>query len=116
MKKRIVSPLSLIEVDYTRYSRQIIYPDFGEEGQIRLKKTHVLIAGVGGLGSPGENISYLWSNPRFNCILTDNGGNKAPLGVRRTPDREKAFCERRNYGIYDDKNRKEEKLSNLQWR
>jgi molybdopterin-synthase adenylyltransferase len=58
-KKRIVSPLSLTEVDYTRYSRQIIYPDFGEEGQIRLKKAHVLIAGVGGLGSPNAtNLAY----------------------------------------------------------
>jgi molybdopterin/thiamine biosynthesis adenylyltransferase len=27
-------------------------PDFGEEGQKRLKRSHVLVAGVGGLGSP----------------------------------------------------------------
>lgn len=33
-----------------RYHRQIIIPEFGEEGQKRLKTAHVLIAGIGGLG------------------------------------------------------------------
>lgn len=33
-----------------RYNRQLIIPGFGEEGQRRLKNSHVLIAGVGGLG------------------------------------------------------------------
>ena len=44
------SPLS--EEDRVRYDRQILYPDFGEEGQRKLRQAHVLIAGVGGLGSP----------------------------------------------------------------
>jgi adenylyltransferase/sulfurtransferase len=35
-----------------RYSRQTSLPDFGEEGQRRLKAARVLIVGVGGLGSP----------------------------------------------------------------
>ncbi len=43
---------SLTEEELARYGRQIIFPEFGEEGQKRLKKSHVLIAGVGGLGSP----------------------------------------------------------------
>ena len=38
--------------DLVRYSRQILYPAFGEEGQRRLRQAHVLVAGVGGLGSP----------------------------------------------------------------
>jgi molybdopterin/thiamine biosynthesis adenylyltransferase len=42
----------LTQEDLVRYSRQIIFPGFGEEGQRRLRKAHVLIAGVGGLGSP----------------------------------------------------------------
>ncbi|MBW1804172.1 MAG: HesA/MoeB/ThiF family protein, partial [Deltaproteobacteria bacterium] len=42
----------LTEDEFTRYHRQIIFPDFGAEGQERLKKAHTLIAGVGGLGSP----------------------------------------------------------------
>ncbi|RLB02524.1 MAG: adenylyltransferase [Deltaproteobacteria bacterium] len=34
-----------------RYSRQIMLPSFGEEGQQKLKAAHVVVAGVGGLGS-----------------------------------------------------------------
>ena len=50
---------SLDEEERTRYARQIIFSGFGEEGQIRLKKAHVLIAGVGGLGSPNAvNLAY----------------------------------------------------------
>lgn len=33
-----------------RYGRQIL--SFGEEGQERLKRAHIVVAGVGGLGSP----------------------------------------------------------------
>ncbi len=35
-----------------RYSRQILLPEVGIEGQERLRKAHVLIIGLGGLGSP----------------------------------------------------------------
>jgi len=34
------------------YSRQIMLPHFGVEGQQRLQNAHVVIIGVGGLGSP----------------------------------------------------------------
>jgi molybdopterin-synthase adenylyltransferase len=40
----------LSEREHERYKRQI--PLFGENGQERLKKAHVFIAGAGGLGSP----------------------------------------------------------------
>jgi molybdopterin-synthase adenylyltransferase len=33
-----------------RYNRQLIIPDFGEEGQRKLKDSHVVIVGIGGLG------------------------------------------------------------------
>jgi len=33
-----------------RYKRQLIIPDFGEEGQRKLKDSHVVIVGMGGLG------------------------------------------------------------------
>ncbi|MFP4076484.1 MAG: HesA/MoeB/ThiF family protein [Halochromatium sp.] len=36
----------------TRYSRQILVPGFGEDGQRRLRQASVLIVGLGGLGSP----------------------------------------------------------------
>lgn len=34
-----------------RYSRQIIIPEIGEEGQRKLKQSKVFVAGIGGLGS-----------------------------------------------------------------
>ena len=37
--------------DLTRYQRQMILPDFGEEGQQKLLDSKVLVVGVGGLGS-----------------------------------------------------------------
>lgn len=44
--------LHLTADDLVRYSRQILFPSFGKEGQKKLKQSHVLIAGMGGLGSP----------------------------------------------------------------
>lgn len=41
----------LSQEELERYSRQILINGFGEEGQARLKKAKVFIAGVGGLGS-----------------------------------------------------------------
>lgn len=42
----------LTEKDLIRYQRQILYTGFGEEGQYKLRRSHVMVAGVGGLGSP----------------------------------------------------------------
>ncbi|EDW80403.1 uncharacterized protein Dwil_GK18675 [Drosophila willistoni] len=38
--------------DIARYSRQLILPNFGVQGQLRLKNSSVLIVGMGGLGCP----------------------------------------------------------------
>lgn len=38
--------------DLLRYSRQILLPQFGIEGQERLRASSVLVVGLGGLGSP----------------------------------------------------------------
>jgi len=35
-----------------RYSRHLMLPEVGEEGQLRLMGSRVLIVGAGGLGSP----------------------------------------------------------------
>jgi adenylyltransferase/sulfurtransferase len=42
----------LTPVEIKRYDRQLIMENIGEEGQERLKKTRVFLAGAGGLGSP----------------------------------------------------------------
>lgn len=47
----------LSKEELVRYNRQIILPNFGLEGQEKLKASKVLIIGAGGLGIP--NISYL---------------------------------------------------------
>lgn len=38
--------------EYKRYGRQLIMPEIGLQGQLRLKQSGVLIVGVGGLGCP----------------------------------------------------------------
>ncbi|MEA1958847.1 MAG: HesA/MoeB/ThiF family protein [Chloroflexota bacterium] len=40
----------LSEDDLVRYSRQIVYPHFGKKGQEKLKASHAVVVGVGGLG------------------------------------------------------------------
>ncbi len=42
----------LTKKELERYDRQIMIPSFGLEGQAKLKKAKVFIAGAGGLGSP----------------------------------------------------------------
>ncbi|MEW6350565.1 MAG: HesA/MoeB/ThiF family protein [Thermodesulfobacteriota bacterium] len=44
--------LSLSEQELVRYSRNIVLPEIGLEGQERLKSSGVLLVGAGGIGSP----------------------------------------------------------------
>ncbi|HUE92336.1 molybdopterin-synthase adenylyltransferase MoeB [Pseudomonas sp.] len=49
----LVEPIaSLSNEEITRYSRHLLIPDVGLEGQRRLKSSKVLVIGAGGLGSP----------------------------------------------------------------
>jgi adenylyltransferase/sulfurtransferase len=47
---KMTTRLSQDEIE--RYSRQIMIPDFGGKGQIRLRESKALVVGAGGLGSP----------------------------------------------------------------
>ncbi|KAL4940040.1 Molybdopterin-synthase sulfurtransferase [Aspergillus oleicola] len=42
----------LLQEEYRRYGRQIIVPQVGLQGQLKLRDTKVLIVGAGGLGCP----------------------------------------------------------------
>jgi len=55
-----------------RYSRQILLPQLGAEGQVRLSQSRVLILGLGGLGSPVA--LYLAAAGVGSLVLVDSDG------------------------------------------
>ena len=44
--------MSLSNEEIARYSRHLIMPEVGMEGQLKLKSARVLCIGTGGLGAP----------------------------------------------------------------
>ena len=52
MEPLIAEPAPLTNEEIRRYSRHLIMPNVGMEGQGRLKNSKVLLVGTGGLGSP----------------------------------------------------------------
>jgi molybdopterin/thiamine biosynthesis adenylyltransferase len=61
----------LTQEEQIRYSRQLIMPCIGEEGQKKLKQSHILVAGVGGLGSLSS--IYLTSLGIGHLKIIDHG-------------------------------------------
>lgn len=47
-----MSNIDLTKEEYARYARHITIPEFGVEGQKKLKAAKILVVGTGGLGSP----------------------------------------------------------------
>jgi len=53
MRERLIRAAEpLAEAELRRYSRHLVMPEVGREGQQRLKAARVLVVGAGGLGSP----------------------------------------------------------------
>jgi len=65
------SEVRLSKEELIRYNRQIIYQDWGEEGQRKIKQATVFIAGVGGLGGPVS--MYLAAAGVGKLKICDNG-------------------------------------------
>jgi len=83
-----------------RYSRQMVMPQVGPEGQARLAKARVLVVGGGGLGSPilfylaaagvgtigvadGDRVSLSNLNRQILYVTEDLGRSKALTAVQR---------------------------------
>jgi molybdopterin/thiamine biosynthesis adenylyltransferase/rhodanese-related sulfurtransferase len=50
----IVMPRTLSPEKRTRYSRHLLIPEIGEQGQLKLLDSRILLIGAGGLGSPAS--------------------------------------------------------------
>jgi sulfur-carrier protein adenylyltransferase/sulfurtransferase len=50
----ITMPRTLSPEKRTRYSRHLLIPEFGEQGQLKLLDSRILLIGAGGLGSPAS--------------------------------------------------------------
>ncbi len=87
----------------SRYTRQIVMPYWGEEGQARLRQKRVLVVGAGGLGSPallylaaagvgtigiadGDRVSISNLNRQILYTMEDLERSKALMAVRRLRD------------------------------
>jgi molybdopterin/thiamine biosynthesis adenylyltransferase len=61
---------TLSNSELKRYSRQMLIPGWGEEGQKKLKSAKVVVAGVGGLGCPAS--AYLAAAGVDRLVIADN--------------------------------------------
>src|SRR5690242_21446316 len=52
MHSMVTNPAVLSQEEVLRYSRHLILPEVGMDGQLKLKQAKVLCIGAGGLGSP----------------------------------------------------------------
>lgn len=70
-RQDVFCPVELSQEQLERYKRHIHLPEIGRAGQIRLLNSHVLLVGVGGLGSPIA--MYLAAAGVGNIGLVDSG-------------------------------------------
>lgn len=62
--------MSLTAQEFIRYNRHIMIDKIGEQGQLKLKRSKVLIIGMGGLGCPAAQ--YLVASGVGSVTLVDN--------------------------------------------
>jgi molybdopterin/thiamine biosynthesis adenylyltransferase len=85
---------TLSRAELERYDRQMMMPDWGEEGQKRLKSAKVVVAGSGGLGCPAS--LYLAAAGVGELVIIDKDAfelsnlNRQILGWQRDVGRAKA--------------------------
>lgn len=65
-----MSANKLTATETRRYKRQIMLPEIGESGQLKLKQSRVLVIGVGGLGTPV--LQYLSAGGVGHMGIVDN--------------------------------------------
>ena len=102
--------------ELNRYSRHLILPEFGVEGQLKLKKAKVLVIGAGGLGNPvllyltaagvgtigiADYDTVDLSNLQRQVLFTDSdvGNSKLETAV----DRLKGLNQHVNFELHKDK-------------
>lgn len=60
--------MKLSPQEQVRYTRQLMLPEIGTEGQLRLKQSSVLVIGAGGLGSPAILLPCIgWCGSYWHC-------------------------------------------------
>lgn len=80
MRKGDVDMDGLSDNELLRYTRQIIMPAVGEDGQERIKQTKVFIAGLGGLGSIS---SYYLAAAGIGCLKIADRDNVDVTNLNR---------------------------------
>ena len=78
--------VDLSQKEIQRYSRHLIMPEVGIEGQKKLKAAKILCVGAGGLGSPRWASSHRWSvgveaSGRLRTLAPGGGIPRLPGGV-----------------------------------
>jgi len=72
--------LELTEWELEKYKRQIMIPDFGVEGQRKLKNAAVLVTRLGGLGGPAA----IWlAAAGIGKLVIAHGGTLTPSNLNR---------------------------------
>jgi molybdopterin/thiamine biosynthesis adenylyltransferase len=91
--------MSLSPSELERYNRQILIPDFGSEGQRKLKTSKVVVAGIGGLGCLSS--LYLAAAGVGKMVLVDKGKFKLSDLNRQI------LCRQKDIGLFKAKVGKE---------